>query len=78
MGGSWCGTSWVPAIYYSETKSVTIYVNLIRLAKDQNGYNFDFRLEYKFLRRKLATVRYGGGAFISNNETRRDYLDALE
>ncbi|XP_044271339.1 uncharacterized protein LOC123015593 [Tribolium madens] len=61
VGGSWCGTSWGPAIYYSETKSVTIYVNLFRLSKDQNGYNFDFRMEYKFLRKKLATVRYGGG-----------------
>lgn len=61
VGGSWCGTSWGPAIYYSETNSVTVYVNLLRLSKDQNGYNFDYIMEYKFLRKKLATVRYGGG-----------------
>lgn len=63
VGGSWCGTSWVPAIYYSETNSVTISVNLYRLSKDQSGYNFDFRMEYKLLRKTLATVRYGGGKF---------------
>lgn len=61
VGGSWCGTSWGPSIYYSETKSVTISVNLYRLSKDQSGYNFDFRMEYKLLRKKTATVRYGGG-----------------
>ncbi|XP_023310248.1 uncharacterized protein LOC108907793 [Anoplophora glabripennis] len=61
VGGSWCGTSWGPAIYYSETDSVTISVNLFRLSKIENGYNFDYRMEYKFLRRKAATVRYGGG-----------------
>lgn len=61
VDGSWCGTSWVPAIYYSETNSVTISVNLYRLSKDQSGYNFDFRMEYKLLKKALATVRYGGG-----------------
>lgn len=61
VDGAWCGTSWGPAIYYSETKSVTITVNLWRLSKDQSGYNFDFRMEYKFLKKKVATVRYGGG-----------------
>lgn len=61
VGGSWCGTSWGPAIYYSETRSVTATVSLLRLAKDQNGYNFDFRMEYKFLKKASATVRYGGG-----------------
>lgn len=61
VGGSWCGTSWGPSIYYSETNSVSIYVSLYRLSKDQNGYNFDFRMEYKFLRKRSATVRYGAG-----------------
>ncbi|XP_056645743.1 uncharacterized protein LOC130450988 [Diorhabda sublineata] len=60
VGGSWCGTSWGPAIYYSETKSVTVSVNLYRLSKVENGYNFDYRMEYKFLKRKSAIVRYGG------------------
>lgn len=61
VGGSWCGTSWGPSIYYSETESVTITVSLLRLSKDQNGYNFDFRMEYKLLSKGDATVRYGGG-----------------
>lgn len=61
VGGSWCGTSWGPAIYYSETDSVTVTVRLFRLSKIENGYNFDYRMEYKFLKKKAATVRYGGG-----------------
>lgn len=36
-------------------------MNLYRLSKDQSGYNFDFRMEYKLLKKKTATVRYGGG-----------------
>ncbi|KAL1491919.1 hypothetical protein ABEB36_012439 [Hypothenemus hampei] len=60
VGGSWCGTSWGPVMYYSETKSITINVNLLKLSKVENGYNFDYRMEYKFLRKKAAVVRYGG------------------
>ncbi|CAG9759748.1 unnamed protein product [Ceutorhynchus assimilis] len=60
VGGSWCGTSWGPVMYYSETKSIIIHVNLYKLSKIENGYNFDYRMEYKFLRKKAAIVRYGG------------------
>ncbi|XP_068086166.1 uncharacterized protein [Anabrus simplex] len=60
MGGSWCGTSWGPALYYSETSSVTLALRLQRLARDQTGYNFDFRLAYKMLAKDTAVVRYGG------------------
>lgn len=60
VGGSWCGTSWGPSIYYSETKSITLIVRLLHLSKDQNNYNFDFRMAYKVLRRDYATVRFGG------------------
>ncbi|XP_060528816.1 uncharacterized protein LOC132703517 [Cylas formicarius] len=62
VGGSWCGTSWGPVIYYSETKSITIHVNLLKLSKVENGYNFDYRMEYKFLKKRSAIVRYGGSA----------------
>lgn len=65
VGGSWCGTSWGPSIYYSETNSVSIFVSLYRLSKENSGYNFDFRMEYKFLRKGSATVRYGGGKILS-------------
>ncbi|XP_028030461.1 uncharacterized protein LOC114243244 [Bombyx mandarina] len=60
VGGSWCGTSWGPSIYYSETKSITLIIRLLHLSKEQNNYNFDFRMAYKVLRREHATVRYGG------------------
>ncbi|XP_011559939.3 uncharacterized protein LOC105390349 [Plutella xylostella] len=60
VGGSWCGTSWGPSIYYSETKSITLIIRLLHLSKEQNNYNFDFRMAYKVLRREYATVRFGG------------------
>ncbi|XP_030765063.1 uncharacterized protein LOC115889262 [Sitophilus oryzae] len=60
VGGSWCGTSWGPVMYYSETKSITIHVNLYKLSKVENGYNFDYRMEFKFLKKRSAIVRYGG------------------
>ncbi|KZC14511.1 hypothetical protein WN55_06972, partial [Dufourea novaeangliae] len=59
VGGLWCGTSWGPAIYYSETPSVTISLKLLRLSKDQTGFNFDFRMAYKTIRKSDAVVRYG-------------------
>lgn len=30
------------------------------MARDQSGYNFDFRLLYKVLPREMAVVRFGG------------------
>ncbi|TGZ51593.1 Uncharacterized protein DBV15_11054 [Temnothorax longispinosus] len=59
VGGLWCGTSWGPAIYYSETPSVSIILKLFRLSKDQTGFNFDFRMAYKMIRKSDAVVRYG-------------------
>lgn len=59
VGGLWCGTSWGPAIYYSETPSVSIILKLLRLSKDQTGFNFDFRMAYKMIRKSDAVVRYG-------------------
>lgn len=60
VGGSWCGTSWGPSIYYSETKSITLIIRLLHLSKEQNNYNFDFRMAYKVLRKEHASVRFGG------------------
>ena len=59
VGGLWCGTSWGPAIYYSETPAVSISLKLLRLSKDQTGFNFDFRMAYKMIRKSDAVVRYG-------------------
>ncbi|PSN38542.1 hypothetical protein C0J52_22225 [Blattella germanica] len=60
VGGSWCGTSWGAALYYSETRSVSLSLRLTRLARDQTGYNFDYRMGYKMLPKAAAIVRYGG------------------
>lgn len=60
VSGGWCGTSWAPAHYYSETNSITLLVRLYTLSSlDNTGYNFDFRLGYKMLNRNRAVVRYG-------------------
>ncbi|XP_058836455.1 uncharacterized protein LOC131693017 isoform X2 [Topomyia yanbarensis] len=60
VGGMWCGTTWGPAIFYSETRSLIMTVKLLKLSRDQSGYNFDFRIQYKMLSRNSAVVRYGG------------------
>ncbi|CAL7941517.1 unnamed protein product [Xylocopa violacea] len=59
VGGLWCGMSWGPAIYYSETQTVSITLKLLRLSKDQTEFNFDFRMAYKMIRKSDAVVRYG-------------------
>uniref|UniRef100_A0AAG5DBB9 CUB domain-containing protein n=1 Tax=Anopheles atroparvus TaxID=41427 RepID=A0AAG5DBB9_ANOAO len=56
----WCGTTWGPAIFYSETDSLVMTIKLFKLSRDQSGYNFDFRIQYKMLSLASAVVRYGG------------------
>ncbi|XP_023245577.1 uncharacterized protein LOC106637106 [Copidosoma floridanum] len=58
VGGHWCGTSRDPTNYYSETSSVSMTLRLLRLSKDQTGFNFDFRMAYKMIRHADAVVRY--------------------
>ena len=60
VGGLWCGTSWGPVLYFSETTSLTLSLTLLRLSSNQNGYNFDFKISYKMLPKDDAVVRYGG------------------
>ncbi|XP_033240183.1 uncharacterized protein [Drosophila pseudoobscura] len=60
IGGMWCGSSWGPVLFYSETRSLIFTIKLNRLARDQSGYNFDFRIRYKVLSRDSAVTRYGG------------------
>lgn len=52
-----CTTDW---LYKEKTKSIFFFAPYHRLAKDQTGYNFDFRLLYKVLPRETAVVRFGG------------------
>lgn len=61
VGGKWCGTSWGPTIYYSETKRLTVVLTLNKMSRDQSGYNFDVRIYYKMLKKNSAVVRFGGG-----------------
>lgn len=60
-GGMFCGQSWGPAVFYSDTRSLVLTVKLFKLLREQSGYNFDFRIEYKFLSKDESVVRYGGG-----------------
>lgn len=60
IGGRFCGQSWGPAVLYSETRSIILTVFLSKLLRDQSGYNFDFRIEYKFLSKEESVVRFGG------------------
>jgi len=71
VSGGWCGTSWAPAHYYSETNSITLLVRLYTLSSlDNTGYNFDFRLGYKMLNRNRAVVRYGEQKMFASEYTR--------
>lgn len=58
--GAFCGQSWGPSVFYSETRSLVITTKLFKLLRDQTGYNFDFRIAYKFLLKDEAVVRFGG------------------
>ncbi|XP_046807625.1 uncharacterized protein LOC111683168 isoform X2 [Lucilia cuprina] len=60
IGGMWCGTSWGPVLFYSESRSLIFTIKLNKLARDQSGYNFDFRIRYKVLSRDSSVTRYGG------------------
>lgn len=60
IGGMFCGQSWGPAVFYSETRSLILTVKLFKLLREQSGYNFDFRIDFKFLSKEESVVRYGG------------------
>lgn len=57
--GHWCGQGWGQAVFFSETKRVTLTLSLFSIPINPGTFAFDFRLSYKFLRRKDSTVRYG-------------------
>ncbi|KZC05459.1 CUB domain-containing protein 2 [Dufourea novaeangliae] len=61
-GGQWCGSAWGYTVYYSETPSINLTLYLLRLSEQGNGYNFDFKMSYKFLRRSEAHLRYGNSS----------------
>ncbi len=79
IGGAFCGQSWTPTVFYSETRSLVITIKLFKLLRDQSGYNFDFRIDYKFLSKDESVVRYGGAikSDIYENKT-RDYHYMLD
>ncbi|XP_014273918.3 uncharacterized protein [Halyomorpha halys] len=64
-GGQWCGSAWGYTVYYSETRSLNLTLRLDRLSEQGIGYNFDFKLAYKFLRRGEAHLRYGNRSVAS-------------
>lgn len=46
-------------MFYSETQRVTLTLSLFSIPVNPGTFAFDFRLSYKFLRKKDSTVRYG-------------------
>ncbi|XP_050526365.1 uncharacterized protein LOC126897043 [Daktulosphaira vitifoliae] len=79
VSGGWCGTSWAPAHYYSETNSITLLVRLYTLSSlDNTGYNFDFRLGYKMLNRNRAVVRYGDHQLYTKDNATFDMGELME
>ncbi|KAF6206679.1 hypothetical protein GE061_017915 [Apolygus lucorum] len=64
-GGQWCGSAWGYTVYYSETRSLNITLQLDRLSEQGIGYNFDFKLAYKFLKKGEAHLRYGNRSVAS-------------
>ncbi|XP_066595099.1 uncharacterized protein [Prorops nasuta] len=61
-GGQWCGSAWGYTVYYSETPSINLTLFLLRLSEQGIGYNFDFKLSYKFLKKSEAHLRYGNSS----------------
>ncbi|CAK1556343.1 unnamed protein product [Leptosia nina] len=57
--GQWCGSAWGYTVYFSESNSINMTLRLDRLSQQGVGYNFDFKLAYKFLRRSEARLRFG-------------------
>ncbi|XP_054258135.1 uncharacterized protein LOC128983034 [Macrosteles quadrilineatus] len=63
--GQWCGSAWGYTVYYSEGRSLNLTLQLDKLSEQGIGYNFDFKLAYKFLRRSEAHLRYGNSTAVS-------------
>lgn len=79
IGGAFCGQSWGPSVFYSETRSLVITIKLFKLLRDQSGYNFDFRIDYKFLPKDESVVRFGGLIKSENHENlTRDHHHMLD
>lgn len=74
VGGMFCGQSWGPSVFYSETRSLVLTVKLFKLLREQSGYNFDFRIDFKFLSRNESVVRYGGLKSDTNETTTRETI----
>ncbi|KAG7295718.1 hypothetical protein JYU34_020759, partial [Plutella xylostella] len=56
-GGSWCGEAAGPALYYSETATVTLS---LRLYRQSAAKPLALKLRYRYLSARSAVVRLGG------------------
>uniref|UniRef100_A0A8D8QS39 CUB domain-containing protein n=1 Tax=Cacopsylla melanoneura TaxID=428564 RepID=A0A8D8QS39_9HEMI len=77
--GQWCGSAWGYTVYYSETRSINLTLNLLRLSEQGIGYNFDFKISYKFLNRFESHLRYGNTslAIFRGDLLKNTYCDRL-
>nr|XP_018909717.1 PREDICTED: uncharacterized protein LOC109038906 [Bemisia tabaci] len=58
-GGFWCGAASAPAVYFTETSTVTITLRLFQPPSGTQAPPFSFRLRYKFVGDEAAVVRFG-------------------
>lgn len=56
--GKWCGQASGYSMYYSETYSINLLLNIARLYQQTIGNNLEFYIKYKFLTEKEASLRY--------------------
>lgn len=56
--GKWCGQASGYSMYYSETYSINLMLNIIKLYQQTIGNNFEFYIKYKFLTENEASLRY--------------------
>ncbi|KAK7584226.1 hypothetical protein V9T40_005189 [Parthenolecanium corni] len=79
IGGQWCGSAWGYTVYYSESASLNLTLLLTKLSDQGIGYNFDFKITFKYIRKTDAHLRYGNSSVSSwrGNLVASTYCDRI-
>lgn len=57
VAGKWCGQGSGYSIYYSETYSISLELNIYKIYSHMINPGFEFNIRYKFLRAVDAKLR---------------------